>query len=466
MAEQLPLLRPYQKEFGIMAKMSSVAAMLTISLWTSAASIAGDDLREGDETPAGVELTGQVYDVDDKPVAGATVLVWTAGVKTGYSTFCPSCYADCGKRSTTDVDGAFALHRLSPNLRFRLLIIREGFAPTFVDQVDPVVGAAVSVTIPRRETPQDIKQVVHGRIVGPTGEPIGDAVVEPEMVWFLNENGSLGGSGGAVKGLDPVAVSNAAGEFEIAYAKPAVKMTLMVKARGHAPKRFVELATGEERHKLSISTGATVSGRLVHRGKPVAGAEMGIVSIERSIGKFFAEERIGTQRDGNFLFANVPAPGKWYVYAKMASIVQIGATPAISSVTTRDDEMINLGDIEIGTGHRLSGQVVLTDGTPIPEGMRILLSSNRAWDSQTALLPADGRFEFVNLPASNYTISPMVKGYRLADQNPNHAGLGVKGVINRDIDDFMILVEPGQYDFKKRRAGNLEGKALQSAARP
>lgn len=36
-------------------------------------------------------LTGRVVDIDGRPLGHATVLVYHAGVKTGYSTFCPSC---------------------------------------------------------------------------------------------------------------------------------------------------------------------------------------------------------------------------------------------------------------------------------------------------------------------------------------------------------------------------------------
>ena len=35
--------------------------------------------------------------------------VYHAGVKKGYSTYCPSCYVDCGKRNITDNQGMFIL---------------------------------------------------------------------------------------------------------------------------------------------------------------------------------------------------------------------------------------------------------------------------------------------------------------------------------------------------------------------
>jgi hypothetical protein len=58
-----------------------------------------------------------------------------------------------------------------------------------------------------------------------------------------------------------------------------------------------------------------------------------------------------------------------------------------------------------------------------------------------------------------------VKGYRLSEKNPNLSWT-LEGVINRDIDDFLILLEPGQDDFKGRAAGRLKGQGLRSAPKP
>ena len=59
---------------------------------------------------AGVEhasITGKVVDTTGAALENATVLIYKAGVKTGYSTYCPTCYVDCGKHATTTADGAF-----------------------------------------------------------------------------------------------------------------------------------------------------------------------------------------------------------------------------------------------------------------------------------------------------------------------------------------------------------------------
>jgi hypothetical protein len=409
-------------------------------------------------------ISGKVSDRDGKPLSGVSVIIWTAGPKKGYSTYCPGCYADCGKRAKTDTQGEFSIGRVDPTLRFNLLIVGEGFAPLDVRKVEPF-GKPVAATLERRASPADPSQVVRGQIAGPTGSPLADAVIEPEMVWYIEKDGRLGGRGGAVEGLDPLAVSNEKGEFEIAYARPAVKMTICVTARGMAPKWFADLPTGSERHTLEVARGATIRGRLVSFGKPVPKAEMGLINRERGMGEHFSEQRIGTQPDGTFLFANVPAPNAWFVYAKMDSILRLGATIPVSCRTARDGEIIDVGDISVKAGHRVRGRVVLTDGKPIADGMRMNVSSQEAWDNQSIPLPADGRFEFVNVPTGEYSLFPSVKGYHLSDKNPNLSWT-IEGHVNHDLDNFIILLDPGRETYQGRYAGRFRGKPLVSARQP
>src|SRR5689334_14929065 len=83
-------------------------------------------------------LEGKVVDGGGNPVDHAMVLVYQAGPKQGYSAFCPTCYADCGKRTLTDAQGGFHFQALSSDLWFNLLVLREGSVPTLVKKVDPV----------------------------------------------------------------------------------------------------------------------------------------------------------------------------------------------------------------------------------------------------------------------------------------------------------------------------------------
>ena len=124
-------------------------------------------------------LTGRVTDATGKPLQHAIVIVYHAGVKTGYSTFCPSCYSDCGKRTLTNAEGAFTIAGLSPDLFFELLVVRDGYRPEFVKRVDPVGGPAATAVLQPRVLTDDPLRVARGRVVDGHGRPIRDAVVTP-----------------------------------------------------------------------------------------------------------------------------------------------------------------------------------------------------------------------------------------------------------------------------------------------
>ena len=98
-------------------------------------------------------LSGNVTDYNGRPLENATVMIFHAGVKKGYSTFCPSCYIDCGKRTVTDRSGAFHFQNLDPDLWFELLVIRDGYTATFVNKVDPAQGPAPDARLTSRARP-------------------------------------------------------------------------------------------------------------------------------------------------------------------------------------------------------------------------------------------------------------------------------------------------------------------------
>jgi hypothetical protein len=385
-------------------------------------------------------LTGRVTDAAGKPLEHATVIVYHAGVKKGYSTFCPSCFTDCGKRDVTNASGEFTIKGLSPDLWFELLVVHDGYTPTFVKKVDPFKGPAAA-TLPVRTPVDDPGRVVRGRVVDPHGAPARDAVVEPMALLVGQGPGTIYGM---PPGLDPVAATNENGEFEIAYAKSTSKMALMVEARAMAPK-LVILPTGPERRTVTVSEGAIVRGRLVDNGKPVAGAEIGLNPREAWMGRsnlvisgsFYSEIRIGTQEDGSFAITNVPAAEQWYVYGKMESIASRGATDSVACATTHDNQEVNVGDIQIKRAYHVRGKVVLSDGKPVPDGMRIIVSSELNRDSQLAPVNTDGRFECEGLAAGKYSLYPSVKGYELPKGERQ-----IEASIDGDVGNLAIVLDP------------------------
>jgi hypothetical protein len=243
--------------------------------------------------------------------------------------------------------------------------------------------------------------------------------------------------GGARNWIDEMAVTNEKGEFEIAYSKPAAEMILQVTARGMASKLFTE-PTGGDRKTMVLGDGAVVRGRLMFNGKPVANAELGLITHERRSGTMYAEVLIGTKDDGTFAITNVPAGRIWMLYPKMESLASRGIGIQAVPLETRDDgQEVNVGDIQLDAAHTVKGRVELSDGKPIPPGMRITIGADQAWDSQMAEIAADGSFEFHGLPTGVYGVRPAVKGYRAGSD-----GFGIEALVNRDIPRLVIRMDP------------------------
>jgi hypothetical protein len=321
-------------------------------------------------------------------------------------------------------------------------VIHDGYTSTFVKKVDPSMGSAATASLTPRAPVADPGRVVRGRVVDSHGRPLRAAVIQPIGVSYESDKGPISAYG-TIDGLEPVAVSNAEGAFELAYSRPAKGMLLRVEARGMA-QRIVAAPTGAEGATITVGEGAVIRGRLVNAGKPVAGAEVGLIARERGgygadlkvIGNPYAEIRIGTQEDGTFVISNVPAPVEWYVYGKMESIAALGASDPLECATLRDGEEVNAGDIQIHPGHRFRGTVTLGDGAAIADGMRVTIDSTRAWDSQTVVIGRDGRFEFIGLPTAKYEIFTSVRGYQLQEGRRV-----LETTVDRDIDSFAITLD-------------------------
>jgi protocatechuate 3,4-dioxygenase beta subunit len=121
-------------------------------------------------------IGGKVVDTAGKPVEHATVLIYHAGVKQGYSTFCPSCYADCGKRAVTD----FTFQGLSPDLWLELLALRDGSVP-IAKKVDPAKNQAPTVALKPRGDLSALS-VLRGHVMDPHGRPMRDVIVQPQGI--------------------------------------------------------------------------------------------------------------------------------------------------------------------------------------------------------------------------------------------------------------------------------------------
>jgi len=189
-----------------------------------------------------------------------------------------------------------------------------------------------------------------------------------------------------------------------------------------------------------------IVGRLVRDGKPVPNAQIGLIPKGRGafgsdlqvFGNPYEVVRIGTDADGRFTVPNVPAAVDWYVYATMDSISALGATSPVEVHVSKDGEYVQAHDLVIKPGFHVRGTVLTSDNKPIADGMRVILSSETVWDSQTIPLASDGHFEFASLPVGKYTIRASVKGYR--ENTPQYGPPPF--VVDHDIDSFTTTIYP------------------------
>lgn len=384
-------------------------------------------------------LRGKVTDSGGNTVANATVMVYEAGVRKGYSAYCPTCWADCGKRATTDSAGAFTISGLNPDLVFTLVVVRDGYSSTYVHRVDPEKGPAETVILKPRAAIEDTSQIVRGLVVDEHGDPVRAAVVEQQGVTFKGPDGHVGTRFGGADGdwIDQIAVSNDKGEFEIAFGRPAVQMILAVKPRAMASKLFT-LPTGPERHRLTVTEGAVVRGRLVTPdGKPVSNAEVGLATYSRRAGTTLPEIRIGTNADGTFVITNVPPGHIWVVYPTMESLAARNLGGRVTVCETKDDgQEVDIGEIIVRPAYSVRGKVLLSDGRTIPPDMRVTLDADTAWDSQIAPIATDGTFQFQGVPEGVYSLIPAVRGYRAGD------GYGIETLVKSDLNNVVLRMDP------------------------
>ncbi len=405
-----------------------------------------------DKSPA--NLSGLVKSADGKPIEGALVTIYSAGVRVGYSPFCPTCYADCGKRTTTAADGTFTIEKLDPSLVFRVLVVAKGYEPKFATKVDPMKGKELAVALKARPAaPDDRTRVVAGQVFSPNNTPLAGALVEPfgcktsKKRWW-----------GSMPGVDPLAVSDDNGRFEIVTAEPVEALDLEISARGAATKRFALIPSGDAENNLRMSAGATVTGRLLDQGQPAAGVLVGLAQADRSAQDYINAAKIGTDAEGRFLFTNVPPDREYFVYGIMTSLRKRGGVAARSVKVAGDNTKIDVGDLAVEPAFRIAGRVALSDGKPLPANTRVLFSREDAWDSQTVQADADGNFEAFGIPQGVISITASVPKYHASEWNKSLErlnGTSLKGLVTADIDGLTILLEPGEHkrhDWSKSRS--------------
>jgi hypothetical protein len=410
----------------------------TLALVAAALSLLGPSTIFAQE-PARRDLTGTVSDESGIAIAHATVRTWQAWPIHGISYYCPGCYADCGKLVQADEDGRWCITSVDASLQFTVLATAEGFIPAITRKHDPADGP-LHITLKRRDASLlRPAQVVRGRVLGSDGNPLEGAVVEPEMVWW---GGWKSGSGGAVAGLDPMAVTNDKGEFALAYKDDCDGMDLRVEAPAHAQALFKRTASGTEARDLRLVFGVTIRGRLVKDGEPAHGIEVGVCSVDRSSDANFERHTIGTGVTGKFEFANLNPGRDYVVYPLMDSARKLGSGVPRRVHAGADKSTADAGDLALAPGHRVAGRVQMPAGASLALPAKVMLSGELAWDSQAVDVKPDGTFELSEVPTGVYELNVIMKGFEPSERNASFCGAQrLMGKVDRDI-DLVCLMSP------------------------
>ena len=393
------------------------------------------------DAEAGPDLTGTVKDQNGRALTNASIFIYTAGPRLGPGILCPSCYADCRKSAKSGPSGEFKLESLAPDLVFQILVVAPGQMPTFFNKVDPVKGPLQAVLKPRSLTNIPPSQTILGRVLDNDKKPVPNAVVSVNSTTLGDTTSSR-----PPQGTDPLAITDEQGEFSLQSQGKFDAMNLKLEARGLATGNFADVRPGARRRVFAMSQGATLTGRVMFEGKPLKDVTIGVAGTDRSMGNFTGDFVIRTMGNGKFLFANLPPDHEYALYGEMETLKRFGALTVRTIRVKGDGTETDAGDLVVGPGYRLSGQVKLADGAAVPEHTRVLLGRPAAWDTATVEVPADGRFDFTNVPAETLTVDTRVAGYRFSERNASLDRLNpfqLVGRLDADKTNLILLLEPG-----------------------
>jgi hypothetical protein len=371
-------------------------------------------------------IAGTIVDDAGQPAKDATVFVYSARLKQGYAIVCPTCFVDCGKHADTDAHGQFTITGLNPALKFRLLVIKDGFVATAKGGVDPALGLLPPIKISPRAPSSDESKIVHGRVTNVSGDPIAGAVVEP--VSAISGNTTFVGLGW----VDALAVTNASGEFTIVSTQPVDKIMFKISPRGLAPKLVTE-PPGPATNSIVLTAGATIMGRLIEpNGTSIANAEVVLFSHEDN-GQSFDDMRVGTDKNGFFAFTNVPARRIWGIYPTFESMHgrNLAAAPHWSE-SLADRQVVNVGKITLHPGFSVSGRIVLVDAKEVPVGMHVTINPQWTVLNRVTPIASDGSFEFQTLAPGVYSLMAGINRYAPTDDSPH------KILVERDRRNVII----------------------------
>jgi hypothetical protein len=397
----------------------------------------------GSAAEAKLTIEGRVTDPQAKPIAGATVHVYTARPRVGLGSTCASCYPECGKQVVTDRRGRFTIQGLGDQLLYRLLFVAPDRVPEFRDRVDPLAGTVEQVLRVRDTVLAPGLRTVVGHVVDPQGKPVAGASVMPRGI-HVGEGTMFGDFSRINARIQPIAITDAHGTFHFVGPDSITSWMMFVRARDLAPAVFQGVGTGRKQDLLRLETGAIVTGEIVREGRPVPGAVLGITQVDGNAATFVPPDTIATDERGRFTFVNVPS-SQDYAFSGVVGSTGTWALRTVVRTVGENDSTTVLPPLHLEPGFRLEGRISLSDGKRLPEGTELTLGREFAPNPMVVPLDADGRFRVEGLPPETASLGIRVKDYRIKPSTPglvNPTWPVVRIPMLRDRTGIEIELEP------------------------
>ncbi|MBU6411450.1 MAG: hypothetical protein KGR98_13785, partial [Verrucomicrobia bacterium] len=154
--------------------------------------------------------------------------------------------------------------------------------------------------------------------------------------------------------------------------KPFISCGFTVETRGFAKSGLrQEMSTGNTVHEVRLTRGASLTGKVLQEGKPVANAGIGITGVKADV--FNASYYVATDDRGQFSFANIPPNRDYYLFGIMKSLKDRGSLSLRRVHVDGDGSVKDVGDLNLKPGCTVAGTVRLRNGEPAPKNCVVTL---------------------------------------------------------------------------------------------
>ena len=343
-----------------------------------------------------------------------------------------------GTTVLTGPDGTFEFAALTDDRLYRLAAAKRGFLPASYRGADPL-GARpeLRLTVPK-ETSEPSARF---QVVDLAGQPVFGAMLRVNSV-SLHGGTTYGGT----SGFSSLSLTDTEGMAVMSRKDPFETVQAIIAAAGLAQVKARSASTGGV-EKVTLGPGATLTGRILKDGQPVAGRVVGLVGADRSSEVFVGYFEEKTDAEGRFVFRHVPPSKSYRLLGELESFREIGLVAPQLVMARAHGQTNDLGDLAVTEGLTLSGRVVRSDGKPNHPTLQLHFAHDEAWKGFTTKPEPDGRFELKHLPSGHvylHLAGQLANRYRLDLRNrslTDYNSDGLEGQLTASKNDLLILFE-------------------------